>query len=241
MQKKGELLPLKTSTVSPMKYNLVCLLALCTVFCACQKELDAPDKQDDKYITLTTNSTWNYQIVNNGGTGPMTATITITSTAKDTIINGKSYHIFNNSSGGNQYINITGHDYYQFDSLPIPTAPAFDRLYLKDDVPVNTSWTQNLNISIPNLPLAIPVVLTNTVKEKGISRMVNNISYSEVIYVQTAITSVLIPAGSLTSNIDSYYAKKYGLIENSSVIRLNFSGISENIDVKTILLSAVLK
>lgn len=235
------MLPLKTSTVSPMKFNLIYLLALWTGFSACQKEFNDEDTPGDKYITLTPNSTWNYQIINNSGTGAMSGTITITSTEKDTIINGKMYHIFNNSSGGNQYINITGHDYYQYDSLPIPTAPAFDRLYLKDDAPVNTSWTQELTISIPNVPLAIPVVITNTVKEKGISRVVNNITYSDVIYVQTAISSVLIPPGSLITNIDSYYAKRYGLIENSSVIKLNFSGMSENVDVKMILLHAVLK
>ena len=236
------MLPLKPSTVSLMKYNLFCLFILFTGFSACQKGLEGPgDNNTDKYITLTANSTWNYQIVNNRDSAGAAQTFTITSTAKDTMINRKSYHIFNNSAGRNQYISITGHDYFQYDSLPIPAAPAFDHLYLKDDAPVNTSWTHNLNIAIPNVPLAIPIVITNTIREKGISRTVNNKNYSEVIHVQTAITSALIPAASLTTNIDSYYAKKYGLIENSSVIMLNFSGITENIDVKTILLNADLK
>ena len=77
--------------------------------------------------------------------------------------------------------------------------------------------------------------------EKGISRTVNSTSYSDVIHVSTTISSALIPAASLTTVINSYYAPKYGLIENSSVVHLDFAGIVQDVDTETKLVNATLK
>ncbi len=225
--------------------GIIMIIAL--LFPSCQKQLTEEigiinNTLTDKYITLTANSKWIYQVKNYNIT-PTTAptTFTITSSTKDTTINNNFYHIFINSNGGNQYLNIRGHDYYQYDSLPLPNAGAIERLYLKDDALVNTSWIQNINLNIPNVPIPLPLLITNTIKAKGISRTVNNIDYADVFHVQTTISSILIPAASFTTDINSYYAKKFGLIENTSVIKLNYTGIMQNADIKTILLSADLK
>jgi hypothetical protein len=79
---------------------------------------------------------------------------------------------------------------------------------------------------------------TYSIAEKGISRNVNGKSYTDVIHVSTSIASSLIPAASLTTSINSYYAKKYGLIENTSIISLNYLSIVANINVETKLVSA---
>ena len=137
---------------------------------------------------------------------------------------------------------MTGHDYYQFDSLPLGlgTEP-FERLYLKDDIPVGTNWVQTLTVDIPALPLPVLVTITNTVAEKGISRTINNLEYKNVIHVSTSISAAGIPPTSLTTDISSYYAPKFGLIENSNVVELDFGGLTESIDIQTKLLSADIK
>ena len=75
---------------------------------------------------------------------PVNSDYTITSTSKDTSINGRSYHVYNNSAGGNQYLNISGNDYYQYDSLNLGVVKAvIERLYLKDNAAVGTTWNQS--------------------------------------------------------------------------------------------------
>jgi hypothetical protein len=86
----------------------------------------------------------------------------------------------------------------------------------------------------------VPVIITNTIAEKGISKTVNGNNYTDVIHVSTSITSTSIPTG-LTSDIHAYYAKKYGLIESSAIVSLNFLGVVQNINVTTKLNSATLK
>ncbi len=84
-------------------------------------------------------------------------------------------------------------------------------------------------------------MLTNKIAEKGISMTVNGISYSNVIHVSTSLSSALIPSSSFTSSIDSYYAPKFGLIENTSKVHLDYSGLTENVNSTTELMSADLK
>ena len=193
----------------------------------------------DKYMTLSAGSSWNYQQTNAG----TTTNYTITSTTRDSLILGKSYHVFTNSNGPNQYFNITGNDYYQYDSIKLAgAAQSIDRLYLKEDALVNAGWTQSISFVLPGIPLpgGVPLTISNTVTEKGVSRTVNSIVYSDVIHIQTTLTSTLIPAASLTTSINTYYARKYGLIENTTIITLNFMGFNNNINTTTKLISSTL-
>jgi hypothetical protein len=208
---------------------------------SCKKNETANMRQPDIYLTTSTGSTWNYRETDSSGAAPVTSHYTLTSTSKDSSIGGKSYHIFSSSTGGNQYLNVTGNDYYQFDSLPETLgAVVFEMLYLKDNAAVGISWSQNLNVTLPGIPIPVPVTLTYNIVETGISRTVNGTSYTDVIHVATSISSAFIPAASLTTNINSYYAKKYGLIETSNIIVINFMGVIQNINLETKLVSAAL-
>jgi len=226
-----------------MKTNILIFCFAVLLFSACKKDNNGntPTTQTTTYLNTTSGSSWTYHEINSSGTTPSNTDYTLVSSAKDTSINGKSYHIYNYSYGGNQYLNVTGHDYYQYDSIPGGLNKVFERLYLKDDAAVGTVWKQDLNVNIPGIPLAVPATITNTIAEKGISRNVNGTNYTNVIHVTTTISSSLIPSSSLTSSIDSYYAEKFGLIENSSKVSLNFLGASEEVNVETKLTSAVLK
>ena len=225
-----------------MKTKLLILGFAVLLFSSCEKNDDnTPPTETSTYINTNAGSSWTYHETNSSGITPVNTDYTLVSSSMDTSINGKIYHVFNYSYGGSQYLNISGHEYFQFDSIPGGLNQVFDRLYLKDNVAAGTSWKQDLSVTIPGSPLPVPVTITNTISEKGISREVNGTTYSNVIHVSTSITSSLIPASALTSSIDSYYAEKYGLIENTSVVSLNFFGITKSVNVQTKLTSATLK
>ena len=239
--KKHLLITFNPQTIFKMSNNpskLIVICALLLVFTACKK---SNSSAPDPYMTLTAGSTWNYQQTNNSTPTPVVTNYTISSTTRDSSINGKSYHVFTNSNGPNQYYNVTGSDYFQFDSIKIATAAqTIDRLYLKDGASAGVNWVQNVTITLMGIPL--PVVITNTVAEKGIARTVNSISYTDVIHLTTSITinNPLIPPTALTTNINSYYARKFGLIENSNIVTINFMGLNQNVNTTTKLISATL-
>ncbi|MEP6584476.1 MAG: hypothetical protein ABJA90_09415 [Ginsengibacter sp.] len=226
-----------------MKIKSAILYSLILFIASCKKSDNNsnPPSQPDAYYNTAAGSTWNYHEVDNSGSTAPTD-YTVTSTSQDSLINGKTYHVFNNSAGVNQYLNLSGHDYYQFDSLPagLGTA-AIERLYLKDNINIGINWGQDLSVIIPGFPLPIPFTITNHVAEKDVTRTVGAATYSNVIHVSTTIASSLIPAASLVTDINSYYAPKYGLIENSSVVHLNFAGVVQDLDTETTLVSATLK
>ena len=69
------------------------------------------------YINAKAGSTWSYHEVNTSSGTPKNSDYSILSTTRDTSINSKSYHIYTYSFGGSQYLALSGHDYYQFDSV----------------------------------------------------------------------------------------------------------------------------
>lgn len=221
-----------------MPRKLLPLLCLLVVFAYCKKKKASPP---DAYYHTAANSTWNYQNVNSSAGAPVTTNYVVTSTNRDTTAMGKIYHVYTNSMAGNQYYNHTGSDYYQLDSLKLATtAVLFDRLYLKDEATVGTGWTQSLTLTIPAIPIPVPITVSYSIAEKDITRTVNGIAYSDVIRVSTTISTSLLPTA-ITSTINSYYARKYGLIENSTVVAINFMGVTQNINTSTKLMSSDLK
>lgn len=228
-----------------MKTNvLLFFIATIIVISSCGKRDTTPTNpppSDDTYINTNTGSSWTYHEVDSSTATPQNSDYTVTSTSADTTINSKKYHIYSYSYGGSEYLNLSGHDYYQFDSIPGGLGQVIERLYLKDNLAVNTTWSQNFSVNITGIPFAIQGTLTNKIVETGISKMVNGTNYTSVIHVSTTISSTAIPASDFTSSIDSYYAPNYGLIENSTLVNLDYPGLTENVNIKTQLMSSVLK
>ena len=225
-----------------MKKILTVLFIISGAILSCKKEVSAPVVTSGTYMNFKPNSTWNYDLIDN-----VTAAIsnyTVTSTNRDTLANGKTYHDFTNSTGVNEYYNFSGNDYYVFQSLPaLLGGAAVQNLYLKDNVSINTSWNQEYKLTVSNLPLSI--ILTNTVTEKGVSKTINATNYTDVIHITTTISlSVLgmpLPAGALTTDIQTYYAKNYGMIQSKNKIGLNYNGVVSNTDQIINLKVAVIK
>lgn len=227
-----------------MNKIFIVLLVVSTGFISCKKEMSTPAITTGTYMSFTPNSSWNYDLTDN--ITAASTNYTVTSTNKDTVANGKTYHVFTNSQLGgiNQYYNVTGNEYYIFQNLPSQLGgTAIQNLYLKDNVDVNNSWSQAYNITVSNLPLTVN--LTNTVTEKGISKIINTTTYTNVIHITTTISlSVLgipLPAGALTTDIQTYYAKTYGMIQTKNKIGFNYNGVVSNTDQLTNLKVAVIK
>lgn len=224
-----------------MKTSLV-FLALLFIFSSCKKD-DAPkdNPSNETYVNTNPGSTWTYRqtdIANNNSTSEYT----ITSTANDTTIDSRKYHVYTYSYGGSGYLGIEGHEYYQYDSIPITGGVNIQRLYLKDNASKDDTWKQDFNLQIQELQGAtIQLTVQNKVVEKGITKTVNGKEYSNVYHVSTSLSSSAIPSTALASTIDSYYAPGYGLIENTTQVELNYLGLVKQVNFKTELTSADLK
>lgn len=224
-----------------MKTLKLPIFALILASVACNKNTTTPDPVvPDKYMSFSSGSSWNYRQLNN--LTSVTTNYVVSSTTRDSIINGKTYHVFTNSNtGGNEYYYTTGNDYFTYRLLGALGNAAVEDNYLKDNAPVNFSWSQAYNISVPGVPFAVPVTVTYTIKETGISRTVNGIAYTDVIHSSGVITSALVPSASLVTDIQNYFARKYGMIETRNKLSLNFMGITQNVDNTNTLVSAVIK
>ncbi|MDB5278115.1 MAG: hypothetical protein JWR61_3070 [Ferruginibacter sp.] len=225
-----------------MKKIIFGLLVVCSGIAACKKDTVTSPADTVKYMSFTANSSWNYALTDN--LTAVTTNYTITSTDRDSTINSKAYHVFTNSGGANQYYFLSGSDYYNFQNLPATlSGNLFENIYLKDNAAAGTSWSQNYSVTTSGVPLTITIV--NTIAEKGISKTVNNIAYTDVTHVMSTIAvsafGIPLPASAITSDVQSFYAKKYGLIQSVNKININYSGIVSNTDQQTILKSADIK
>lgn len=226
-----------------MKTKLFILSAVTLFFSACgKKDNPAPAvTADSSYINTTAGSTWNYQQIDSSGATPSTTTYSLTSTSQDSTINGRKYHVYNYSNGGNNYMVQSGNDYYQYDSIPFSGGIRVERLYLKDNLNVGDTWTDNFNFTVPSIPLPIVITATNKIVEKGISRSVSGSNYSNVIHVSTSLSAAGIPSSGFNATINSYYAPKYGLIESGTMLSVNYLTLSESVNIHTNLVGATLK
>jgi hypothetical protein len=224
------------------KYNIAAL-AILVFIVSCKKEDSTAAAETVKYMSFTAGSNWTYRYKNN--ISGSSVDYTTTSTNRDSTVSGRVYHVFTNSNGGgNQYYNITGNDYYTFYNLAAtPISDRIESIYLKDNAAVNTSWSQSYTITNSGVPITIKI--TNTIAEKGISKTVNAIAYTDVIHVSSVLSaSVLgipLPQDAITSDIQLYYAKKFGMIESKNKISIDYNGIVSDTDDETILISADIK
>jgi len=224
-----------------MKTKSFLFFAATLFFTACSKNnSNQTPTTSNAYINTNAGSSWTYHQTDSSGVTPSNSDYTVTSTSQDSSINGRKYHVYTYSYGGSKYISHTGTDYYEYDSIPV--AGNIDRLYLKDNASVGTTWSQTVNLNIPNSPIpSVPVTLSNKVVEKGISRTINGTTYTNVTHVSSSISSSLIPASSFSSSLDGYYAPNYGMIESSVVIKLDYLGLTENVNISTKLTGSSLK
>lgn len=198
-----------------------------------------------KFMSFAAGNEWVYESTDNSSGA--TQTDTVKATGNDSVANGRNYKVYSNTGGPNEYYNNTGSDYYTFRSLQTSFIDtSLEVLYLKDDLAVNGTWEQNVAFSVEFFGTQIPLVLklSNKIAQKGITKIVNGVTYSDVTDVQTVLSVIGVPAlvsYSLTSDIHYYYAPKIGQLENKTVINFSASGLSPTtVNQKTELQSSTI-
>lgn len=220
-----------------MKIPLILALIMVSFAISCKN--DDPDPVDpttNTYMTLTAGSSRSYEVKNN--TPPASTTnYTVTSTNRDTTVNGRIYHVFSTSTGGSEYYAQSGGDYYTYQVLPVAIGTTnVEILFLKDNANVGATWVAaSAPLTIPGAPFPLTITINNKLEAKGLTRTVNGKIYTEVIHVTSTIGVTGLPGG-VTSDIDYYYAPKYGLIENSVILSSAIAPIA--VDTDTRLMSA---
>ncbi len=203
---------------------MVCLSTMLFINCSKNNDNSPGFASASNYSPLTANSTWTY--LNTPG-----SSFTLTATSRDTVANGSTYRVLNNSSGGNNYLRKDGNNYYRFGSLAELNIGALEELYLKADQPVNGIWMASQTFNITGFPIPITANLNYTVKDKGITRTVSGKAFSNVTHVRLDISIASLGA---IGGGDFYYAEGIGLIENA--VKVNVPGQAA-ID-QTIILTA---
>ncbi|MBC7934006.1 MAG: hypothetical protein H7Y86_01425 [Rhizobacter sp.] len=225
-----------------MKKIFFGVVLLSSLFVSCSKDGDeGATTPSETYLHTTAGSSWNYRTVDNNTPGTP-EDYTRTSTNKDTTINGKTYHVYSNSnSGESEYNGKVGNDYFIFQALPDELGGSTEEnLYLKAGAAVNASWTQPYSLDAGGFPVTANVI--NKIIEKGMTKTVNGVNYTNVIRVKTDISIAGLPPGivTFTTDINQYYAPKVGLIEASTKITFDVMGTRDSTNETTTLQSATL-
>jgi hypothetical protein len=211
-----------------MKRVIWIVLFYTIIFSACKKNTDEeitpaptgfqwPAGTSD-YAPHTNGSTFTFEIVS--GTPAVTDSFTYTVT-KDTAIGGFSYRKLESNKPAlapTYYANynagvVTNITYnLNFQGFIIPTVK---QTVLKDNVPVNSSWSELLDVTVSGI--TIPVSLNYTLVQKDFVKNILGKDYSNTIYSKQIIT-INSPIGPppAPTQIDNYFAKGVGLVQKDA-------------------------
>ena len=216
-----------------MKKLIAGALVLAILGTSCKKDDPVPAPGDTKFLNTAPGTTWNYKTVDNQD---LTETpYTLTSTNRDSVLNGRSYHVYtyNDANGSSEeYYGISGNEYYQFSELAAGLPPV-EFKYLVDNVGNGTSWTQPLTISQTQqgVTLTFNATLKYTIVDKGNSVTIGSKTYDNTIKVKTdiinpSVTSSLplpITVEPITQDVYAIYAPKYGLIKRNTRLKVDIT------------------
>lgn len=214
-----------------MKKTLILAFLLGFLFVSCKKD-DSNNSTPDQFFSFGAGKTWIYNEHDNTSSGDTSFTRTCT----DALVTKEAnqYHVFLDSNHvtnniDSSFYNIVGNEYFQYTILSAQL-PGFKEKYLIDNATAGTSWIipYSATLGTGTMGATITANIVNTIEEKGSTLTVNNVTYSNLYKVKTEImnASVTLPTiGSLpttiTQNIHSYYAPKYGLIKNDRQLNIS--------------------
>jgi hypothetical protein len=199
---------------------------------SCQKKQDnptvIPKMNTSSYQPSTAGSCWVY---------PLDSTRfdqldTIQATTQDTVIDGSTYKVFvSKKENKKSYFRKFEDKYYQYnfkmnvsnlsDSLNalLGNVKSVKLLYLKDNLKVGDTWHNQFSNNSFNFRLIYTVV------EKGGTKIVNGVTYNDVIGIHAALFQTVFLMGIPFNGLDDtkvdqsdftcYYANNVGLISTS--------------------------
>lgn len=224
--------------------NLMYAIAIAAVITgsSCSKDDDNPTTPA-AYMPKTANSTWNYTTRSYAPT-PATGSYTLTATNKDTTINSKTYRVFTNSGGPNDYYAQVGTDYYQLGSIAALGTQRAEILFLKDAA-AGTTWSETQSVTIPGVPVPVSVPVNYQIVKKGFDTTINGKAFTDVTHVKTVLGAVNLNIGGFpvpvtqSSNLNFYYARGVGRIYSRTILSVvvALAGVNINLDDELILTS----
>jgi len=175
-----------------MRHHSLLLPLLLLAACS-DSSVDPSGNADHPYQPTSKGSTWVY-------TGIVPDVVT---SLGDTVIDGKTYLLLSNSSGPNNLFRIENGVYTSWPSTT-PT-PGTATTFLKDNVPVGTTWSFQIGITYYEYRIA----------EVGISHTVNGQVYNDVIHVHYTSGFLNPSTGQVQVGVetDTYHARGIGTIE----------------------------
>lgn len=178
-------------------HHLLLTTGILLFFVSCSKDKSA-EKQDsgkdtetETFQPVTAGSTWHYKDATGQDAG-----FTLTATNKDTLVEGKTFTIFDSkpdtsSASTEALFGNSDNDYYIRGVFPVLGDDAL--LYFKDSTAVQTTWTQNITINYPVIG-KLNCLLTLTLTKVGATEQVNGVTYKNTAGVNFKI-EVVLPTG----------------------------------------------
>jgi hypothetical protein len=213
------------------KTLLICTILFIILSAGNCKKPTTPDTPADTstYQPTTTGSEWNYTTTGTTASGPVNTPYKLTATSKDSVANGKTYRVFTNTAGTNEYYIKVGNDYSRISGLAGLTQPV-EVLYLKSNLTAGATWSEIKTMSFTGIPVPVTVNLTYTVIGSKYDTSFNGNSFTEVmrIKVKPEITGVTIDE----DDISFLFAKNVGMISNKVRLRITLAGMNVNTETK---------
>ena len=185
--------------------GLACLIFSCSKDKSYEPDPNKPLK-DSTFQPVGAGSSWHYVDTLQGD-------FTLTSTDRDTLMDGVSFHIFDSKPDTSStvrpaYFGKQGISYYGrgiFTELS-----DISLLYLKDTT-VNSSWSQTIQVTVPVLG-TLSATVTSKLAEANVTRTVQGKSYSHVSHVSFTV-GIQSPIPVTYAQGDWYAARGVGLLE----------------------------
>lgn len=199
----------------------------------CKKPSTPDPTPASTYQPTTTGSEWNYTTTGTTASGSANGTYTLKATSKDSISNGKTFRVFTNSAGANEYYVKVGNDYSRISSLASLTNQV-ELLYLKDNLSAGASWSETKNVTVSGNPATVNV--TYTIVGNKFDTSFNGNTFKDCIRIK-----VNPDIGFPFQQNDIWYlfAKNVGMIANK--VRVKFDLLAVNVDTQTKLETFVIK
>lgn len=209
------------------KTLLICTILSIVLSAGNCKKPSTPDPGTPaaSYQPTTTGSEWNYTTTGTTASGPVNTSFKLTATSKDSVANGKTFRVFTNSAGANEYYVKVGNDYSRISSLASLTS-AVELLYLKDNLTAGASWSETKNVTISGTPVSVNI--TYSVVGGKFDTSFNGNTFKDCIRIKVN-PDIGFPFQE--NNIWYLFAKNVGLIVNK--VRLKFDLLAMNVDTET--------
>lgn len=187
---------------------------------ACSFTIDVTSQFD--YFPRTANSNWSYQFDDNPNDS-----LWIRAKAGSVVLDGNAYTIFEATDSGAIFSDYaayrkSGADYHTY--LTFDGGITLDYVFLKDNVPVNTTWeSDSVGIVVSGFPVYIRIALK--IDQKDVNVTVGGVTYPNTIVVTEKYEYFTgVDWADLTDQAGyykSYYARNVGLVKLESYYEEN--------------------